>query len=114
MRSRGRGLLIAMNDAPRPARSCRCERPVLDGETCMRCGRFLVFQPEPSAAPPPQVPDWTRPGVIRALRAFAFFRGRPPVDADWTGRPNDDWPRRETVVSLFGSVASAVRLARID
>jgi hypothetical protein len=49
--------------------------------------------------------------VIRAIRAFAFFRGRPPVDADWAGRTADNWPTHETVLSLFGSVSAAVELA---
>jgi hypothetical protein len=100
-----------MNEEPRPARSCRCEHPVLDGESCLRCGRSLILLPEPRATPPPRAPDWTRTGVIRAIRAFAFFRGRLPVEEDWTGHIADDWPTRETVRRLFGSVAAAVELA---
>jgi hypothetical protein len=52
--------------------------------------------------------------VIRALKAFAFFRGRPPVLADWSGRMGDDWPGLETVRGLFGSVEAAVRVAGIE
>lgn len=72
--------------------------------------------PEPSAVPPsaPSTHEWTQPGVIRALRAFAFFRGRAPVAADWSGRMGDDWPRLETVLGLFGSVEAAVELAGIQ
>jgi hypothetical protein len=106
-----RGVLSEMNENPRPCRSCRCEQPVLDGESCLRCGRLLIFLPEPRSAPPTQPSTWTRAGVIRAIRAFAFFRGRPPVDADWAGRMADDWPTHETVLRLFGSVSAAVDLA---
>jgi hypothetical protein len=71
-----------------------------------------MLLPEPAAASQPtQIPPWTRAGVIRALRAFTFFRGRPPVDADWAGRTAEDWPQRETVLRLFGSVEAAVEAA---
>ena len=105
-----------MNHAPRPARRCRCHRPVLDGESCLFCGRPLILQPEPEVEPRPAAkpPDWTQPGVIRALRAFAFFRGRAPVREDWNGRMGDDWPRLETVLRLFGSVDAAVRVAGVE
>ena len=105
------GVLIAMSQDPRPARSCRCEHPVLDGENCLHCGRSLVLVPEPRSAPPAQPAEWTRAGVIRAIRAFAFFRGRPPVDEDWAGRRAENWPAHETVLRLFGSVDAAVELA---
>jgi hypothetical protein len=109
------GLLSAMNDAPRPARRCRCERPVLDGENCLRCGRPLILLPEPAVVrQPPKTHDWTQAGVVRALKAFAFFRGRAPVPTDWSGRMGDDWPKIETVVALFGSVEAAVRVAGLD
>jgi hypothetical protein len=72
--------------------------------------------PEPSAAPPPppRINEWTQPGVIRALRAFAFFRGRAPVATDWGGRMGEDWPALETVLGLFGSVDAAVQVAGIE
>ena len=101
-----------MNETTRAARPCRCERPVLDGESCLRCGRSLITLPEPAVVrrhPRPQ--EWTRAGVIRALRAFAFFRGRAPARADWNGRMAEDWPALETVNGLFGSVEAAVQLA---
>lgn len=104
-----------MTEAPRPARSCRCERPVLDGESCLRCGRLLVSRPEPAFTRiMPRTHDWTRPGVIRALRAFAFFRGRAPVHADWAGRMGNDWPALETVLGLFGSIEAAVQVAGLQ
>jgi hypothetical protein len=105
-----------MNESPRAARRCRCEHPLLDGESCLLCGRPLVSVPEPTGVQRPlaRTHDWTQPGVIRALRAFAFFRGRPPVPADWNGRLGDDWPRLETVIDLFGSVEGAVRVAGIE
>jgi hypothetical protein len=105
-----------MNEAPRPTRRCRCERPVLDGEGCLLCGRPLVTLPEPDLvrAPVVKTKAWTQPGVIRALRAFAFFRGRAPVRADWSGRMGDDWPNLDAVLGLFGSVEAAVRVAGIE
>jgi hypothetical protein len=105
-----------MNHAPLAARRCRCERPVLDGESCLLCGRPLIWLPEPDAVrrPVAKIQDWTEAGVIRALRAFAFFRGRAPVAADWSGRMGDDWPRLETVLGLFGSVEAAIRVAGIE
>jgi hypothetical protein len=72
--------------------------------------------PEPDVVRPPVVKTqaWTQPGVIRALRAFAFFRGRAPVRADWNGRMGDDWPHLEAVLGLFGSLEAAVRVAGIE
>ena len=104
-----------MNEAL-SARRCRCQRPVLDGESCLLCGRQLVLLPEPAVpqAPAPKTYAWTKAGVIRALKAFAFFRGRPPVAADWSGRMGDDWPGLETVQALFGSVEAAVRVAGVE
>jgi hypothetical protein len=104
-----------MNERPLSARWCRCERPVLNGESCLLCGR-LILLPEPPAVRPtaPRTNEWTQAGVVRALKAFAFFRGRPPMRADWSGRMGDDWPGLETVQSLFGSVEAAVRVAGIE
>jgi hypothetical protein len=105
-----------MNEAPLSARRCRCQRPVLDGESCLLCGRPLIVLPEPAAVPrtATKAHDWTQAGVIRALNAFAFFRGRPPVLADWSGRMGDDWPGLETVQSMFGSVEAAVWVAGVE
>jgi hypothetical protein len=105
-----------MKEAPLSARRCRCRRPVLDGESCLLCGRPLIVLPEPAAVrrTATKAHDWTQAGVIRALKAFAFFRGRPPVLADWSGRMGDDWPGLETVQGLFGSVEAAVRVAGVE
>jgi hypothetical protein len=105
-----------MNQAPRSPRRCRCDRPVLDGESCLLCGRPLILRPEPAVVrrTAAKTHDWTQAGVIRALKAFAFFRGRAPVRADWSGRVSDDWPRLETVLGLFGSVEAAVQVAGIE
>jgi hypothetical protein len=111
----GGGLLCAMTDGPLTARGCRCERPVLDGENCLRCGRVLAPVVAPALPPPrSRPPDWTRAGVIRALRAFAFFRGRAPERVDWSGKMASDWPAFETVVSLFGSIEAAVGAAGLS
>jgi hypothetical protein len=48
--------------------------------------------------------------VARAFQAFAFFRGRAPVEADWSRRMND-WPPLEAVLGLFGSVEAAAEAA---
>jgi hypothetical protein len=114
--SRLGGLLSAMNQAPRPARQCRCDRSVLDGESCLLCGRSVVSLPEALKVRRPAAKSeaWTQQGVIRALKAFAFFRGRAPVQEDWSGRMANDWPRLETVLALFGSVEGAVRVAGIE
>ncbi len=64
---------------------------------------------------PPRVRQtitWTPPAVLRAIRAFAFFRGRAPVPADWNKRMAD-WPPRATVEALFGSVEAAARAAGV-
>ncbi len=105
-----------MNEAPLSPRRCRCRRPVLDGESCLLCGRPLILLPEPAVArrTAANTHDWTKAGVIRALKAFAFFRGRPPALADWSGRMGDDWPGLETVQGLFGSVEAAVRVAGVE
>jgi hypothetical protein len=95
---------------PRP---CRCERPLLDDETCLHCGR----PPARVAAPAPQSPElvltWTRAHVARAFEAFAFFRGRAPVVADWSRRM-ENWPPLETVEAIFGSVEAAVAAAGLE
>lgn len=51
--------------------------------------------------------------MVRAMKAFAFFRGRPPVSQDWHKRMPDDWPALETVVELFGSLDAATRAAGV-
>jgi len=56
---------------------------------------------------------WTRPQVIRAFEAFAFFRSRAPVVADWSRRI-DNWPPLETVQEMFGSVEAAAAAAGLE
>ena len=68
----------------------------------------------PQHRPPRTKPAWTQDSVVRALRAFAFFRGRPAARADWSRRMGDDWPGLETVVELFGSVGAANIAADIE
>ena len=98
------------------ARLCRCERPLLDGETCLRCGRAPTVLPEPPLARPHATRKitWTRPGVVRALRAFAFFRGRAPASGDWKQRLGGDWPPLHTVERLFGSLDEAILAAGME
>jgi len=98
------------------ARLCRCDRPLLDGETCLRCGRAPTVLPEPRLGErrATRKVTWTRPGVVRALSAFAFFRGRAPTPGDWRERMGDDWPPLLTVERLFGSLDAALRAAGIE
>jgi hypothetical protein len=72
--------------------------------------------PETASRGPHRAPKvtWTRIGVVRAIRAFAFFRGRAPVPSDWRRRMGGDWPPQETVEALFGSVEAAVRAAGVE
>jgi hypothetical protein len=98
------------------ARLCRCPRPLLDDDTCLRCGRAPQLSQQPGLASPRRAPKitWTRTRVVRAIRAFAFFRGRAPVLTDWKSRMGDDWPPLATVKGLFGSVEVAVRAAGVE
>lgn len=75
----------------------------------MEVGEPLFQEPQPRAPV-----TWTHRRVVRALRAFAFFRGRAPVPDDWTRRMGDNWPRLETVERLFGSLDAAVRAAGVS
>ena len=56
---------------------------------------------------------WSRAHIVRAFQAFAFFRGRAPVPADW-GRRLDDWPPIDVVVSLFGTLEAATEAAGLS
>jgi hypothetical protein len=104
-----------MSSLPPKARPCRCPHPLLDAETCLRCGREPVVTSEPALTQPARAPKitWTRPRVVRAIRAFAFFRERAPVVGDWRRRMGGDWPPLESVEALFGSVDAAVRAAGV-
>jgi hypothetical protein len=105
--------MSSLTPKPRP---CRCPRPLLDGETCLRCGREPVVSTEPASSAPRRArkTPWTRTRVVRAIRAFVFFRGRSPVLADWKRRLGDDWPPLQTVEDLFGSIDAAVSAAGVE
>ena len=107
--------LSAMSPNRRPfrARVCTCDRPLLTEDTCLRCGRVLSLLPEPSAEPPKREVTWNRAHVARAFQAFAFFRGRAPVVADWSRRM-EDWPPLEAVETLFGTLEAALRAAGLE
>jgi hypothetical protein len=95
------------------ARICNCERPLLTEETCLRCGRPPSLMPEPAGQLPQRQMTWSRTHIARAFQAFAFFRGRAPVAADWSKRI-DDWPPLEVVEALFGSVEVAIQAAGLS
>ena len=98
---------------PGAARVCNCERPLLTDDTCLRCGRSPSLLPEPGAQPPRREVTWSRAHIARAFQAFAFFRGRPPVTADWSRRI-ENWPPLELVEDLFGTVEAAVQAAGLE
>ena len=56
---------------------------------------------------------WSRAHIVRAFQAFAFFRGRAPVLADWSRRL-DDWSPIDVVVSLFGTLEAATEAAGLS
>jgi hypothetical protein len=56
---------------------------------------------------------WSRAHVARAFQAFAFFRGRAPVVADWRPRM-DDWPPLDAVETLFGTLEAALQAAGLE
>jgi hypothetical protein len=99
-----------------PARPCRCARPLLDDDSCLRCGRWVTTEQglEPRLQRERGRHVWTPTGVVRALQAFAFFRGRAPMRADWSRSRGKDWPSLETVERLFGSLPAALRAAGIE
>ena len=99
----------------RLARPCQCSRPLWDGESCVSCGRIVYGAPERERPPwrEPRKDPWTRAGVIRAVNAFAFFRGRPPTPADWDAGLGPDWPDLRTVQLLFGSLPAAIEAAML-
>jgi hypothetical protein len=71
---------------------------------------------EPADALPNGVPTparWSRVGVVRALRAYKFFVGRPPTPTDWSFEDDSEWPSARTVVSLFGSFETAIAAAGV-
>jgi hypothetical protein len=104
-----------MSAAAALARPCRCARPMWDGESCVRCGRVIYGAPVPEQAAwtTPRSDPWTRAAVIRALRAFVFFRDRPPVAADWEPGLGPEWPTLPVVVGLFGSLPAALAAAGV-
>jgi hypothetical protein len=103
--------------APAHAPVCNCARPLLNDGTCLRCGRPPATEPgrpEPAGGAFEQAAtNWTRARILRAFEAFAFFRGRAPVVADWSRRM-DNWPPREAVEAMFGSVAAACAAAGLE
>lgn len=99
-------------DLPVPARAqrCECHQPLRDTDTCLYCGRSVGAAPRGRRARNRATSGnpWTQAGVVRALRAFVFFRGRPPARADWSQRMAPDWPPLSVVEQLFGSLEDAL------
>jgi hypothetical protein len=100
---------------PLTARLCRCEQSLRTEDTCLRCGRMV---PVPRDGEVESVGGsrgrsaWTRTGVVRAIRTFAFFRGRPPSRSDWKYiEAREGWPSLKVIEALFGSFPVAVNAA---
>jgi len=94
------------------AQRCSCDHPLRDRETCLYCGRSVPSAPERARAQARTAEDpWTHAGVVRALKAFAFFRGRAPGRDDWSQRMPADWPSLSLVEQLFGSLPAALTAA---
>jgi hypothetical protein len=51
--------------------------------------------------------------VVRALRTYEFFVGRPATTTDWSFEDGTEWPSVRTVVRLFGSFEAGVQTARV-
>jgi hypothetical protein len=96
-------------------RRCNCKQPLRDLDTCFLCGRTISNAPEPALIA--SVRDgrenpWTQAGVIRAIKTFTFFLGRPPCYADWRyDEQQREFPSSSTVVALFGSFSAALTSA---
>jgi hypothetical protein len=95
----------------RLARPCKCAHPLWDGETCVRCGRTIYNASRREQTPRKTL--WTRAGVTRAVKAFAFFRDRAPMIEDWESGMDPQWPSLRIVEQLFGSLPAAIEAAGI-
>jgi hypothetical protein len=93
---------------------CRCRRAVVDDETCILCGRYVAV-PDRSDEPAPEAPreQWSRAGIVRAIRAFVFFHDRPPSEAEWLGQSGSSWPNAHAVSRLFGSFDDGLAAAGV-
>src|SRR3954463_1594127 len=103
--------------APGRAPGCRCEQPMRDHDSCVRCGHWI--QPTVEELPRPRRSSladnrWTAAGVVRAVRTFEFFLDRLPTTTDWSVEDDAQWPGARTVVRLFGSFEAGSRAARLS
>jgi hypothetical protein len=103
-----------MTAASASVRLCRCPGAVVDDETCVLCGRYVAAPQHSDAVPAPAPPtQWTRAGVVRAIRAFAFFHDRPPSEPEWSAASGSDWPSARAVRRLFGSFDAGLAAAGV-
>jgi hypothetical protein len=106
---------LAADTALGQARGCHCTTPFRDEDTCLLCGRHVpaLVNPGPRTRRSPHDGNpWTPAGVVRALRTYEFFVGRPPTDKDWSFEDDRSWPSVRTVLRTFGSFEAAVGAAR--
>jgi hypothetical protein len=88
---------------------------VIDDETCIMCGRFVVAPIGMDPVTPPAPPRrWTRAGVVRAIRAYVFFHDRPPSEVEWVAPRGAAWPTARVVERLFGTFDAGLTAAGID
>ena len=52
--------------------------------------------------------------MVRAVRTFMFFRGRPPARSDWLGCSDPNWPTMTDILALFGSLDALLRACGAD
>lgn len=114
-----------MNSAA--ALRCRCDRPIRDGDDCLKCGRprarinetachvdravspYAVAVFHHHAQPSPR--RWPRNAVLDALLAFEAATGLWPTHGDV--RRRDDLPSASVVERLFGSWDAGIRAAAL-
>jgi hypothetical protein len=65
------------------------------------------------AVPPPLHCTWDEQEIIRALRASARKRGRPPMSTEWA-RAKPGHPSADTVRAHFGHWSDALRAAGLE
>jgi hypothetical protein len=113
--SRCAGAIATQLDSSPPLRLCRCATAVVDGDTCILCGRYIAA-PDRSDRPPsaPPKPQWTRAGIVRAIRTFVFFHDRPPSESEWRAQSGATWPSAHAVRRLFGTFDDGLIAAGVD
>jgi hypothetical protein len=104
--------------------SRRTVRGYLRAGSCLDCGALVVTGKRcpHCAARRAQAPQWTREGIIRAVRTWTSEQGRPPTSRDWTptadarrqwAREYPRYPSVATVRTLFGGWRQGLEAAGV-